>query len=290
MELTLLKEFVILAETCSFQETAERLFTTQSTISKHLKQLETELGVRLFERTSRRVTLSEQGELFLPYARKMLQIQYDYQTAFYNQDKAARSTLTIGSIPGMAQYNITDILVRFNKENKNIRLNIIEAESIELIHLLRHNQCELAFVRELNENSSDLIKIPYCSDYLAALLPVSHPLANRYSLCLEELKEEDFLLIRENTFLYNLSVNACKKAGFTPHILYSGHHLDNIIDLTAKNMGIALLMMKQTANLSTDQVRAVRIEPAVSSQISLAACKNTRLSLAARRFLDCVRR
>lgn len=85
MELEYLKEFSVLAKTLSFSRTAERLFTTQSTISKHLRSLEAALGMPLFVRTNRHVELTEEGRDFLPYAERMLQLQYEYQTYFYNR-------------------------------------------------------------------------------------------------------------------------------------------------------------------------------------------------------------
>ena len=82
MELGYLKEFSTLAKTLSFSRTAERFFTTQSTISKHLNSLETELGMTLLKRTNRHVELTEEGRAFLPYAERILQIQYEYQKFF----------------------------------------------------------------------------------------------------------------------------------------------------------------------------------------------------------------
>lgn len=62
----------------------------------------------------------------------MLQLQYEYQTYFYNRREAERLTLSIGSIPGMAQYQITDILIHFKKENPNITLEVLEADTQDL--------------------------------------------------------------------------------------------------------------------------------------------------------------
>ena len=69
MNTEFLKEFVVLAETKNFWEASERLYMNQSTLSKHIKSLENELGVELFTRTTRRVELTSYGQTFLPYAR-----------------------------------------------------------------------------------------------------------------------------------------------------------------------------------------------------------------------------
>lgn len=291
MNIEYIQEFVILAETRNFSETADRLFTTQSTISKHLKQMEVELGSPLFTRTSRSVLLNKAGEIFLPYARKILDTQYEYTTALSNYTGSTSSALTIGSLPVMAQYQITDIIARFNRENKNISLHVLEVEAPELIALLYEGKCELAFTRESPELKDDLVQIPYSSDRLIALLPASHPLAakKRSSLPLEQLRLEPLLFIKEKTFIYELCIQACEQAGFSPDVVFSSHRIENIIDLVKKNMGIALLMEKQilSFNLPGDEFFAAPITPDITSQISIVYRKNKKLSAAAQHFLRC---
>ena len=71
MDIEILEEFIALAESCSFQETADRLHISQSSLSKHLKKLEAELGAALFDRSTRSVSLNELGMAFLPHARRI---------------------------------------------------------------------------------------------------------------------------------------------------------------------------------------------------------------------------
>lgn len=101
MELNHVKEFIALTKTENYLEAAENLFTSQSSLSKHIKSLEAELGTTLFDRTTRQVKLNE----------------------------AEEQTLTIGSIPIMTPYSITDMLIDFKKANVKINLSIIEGEA-----------------------------------------------------------------------------------------------------------------------------------------------------------------
>lgn len=292
MNIEYIREFVVLAETRNFNETAERLFTTQSTISKHLKQVETELGTPLFTRTSRSVKLNEAGTLFLPYARRILDTQYEYTTALNNHLGNLSSSLTIGSLPVMAQYRITDVIARFNQENRNISLHVLEAEASELIPLLDEGTCELAFTRESPELNDNFIRIPYSTDRLIALLPSSHPFsASRQTpLSLDLLRNEPLLFIKEKTFLYELCIRSCEQAGFTPNVVFSSHRIENIIDLVRKEMGIALLMEKQimSFNLPENAFTVASVTPDVTSQVSLIYRKDRKLSAAGQHFLRCV--
>lgn len=289
MEIEYIREFVILAETRNFAETADRLYSTQSTISKHLKSIEKELGSPLFTRTSRRVEINEFGQLFLPFARKMLQTQYEYKTALNNMIENNHNTVVIGSIPVMAQYKITDIIARFKRENKNITLKIIEAESSELKEMLRRGKCELAFIRDVSfEKDDEFTKIRYTDDTLVVVLPINHPLSQKESISLIELRNEDFLLLESNTMMYELCKYACQNAGFEPHVSYTGHRIENIIDLVRKGMGISLLMKKQALYQPDADIILIDIKPEISTHINLLYCKDILLTNVAKHFLNCV--
>lgn len=288
MEINYIREFVTLAQTGNFSEAAETLFISQSSLSKHIHVLEKELGAPLFDRNTRKVCLNQFGELFMPYAATIVQAQYGYTSAFYNKLENIKKTITIGSIPVMAQYQITDILVRFKKDNPQFTLNVLEAESLELKEMLLNNECEMAFVREAaDEAREDFVRIPYTRDNLVAVLPSSHPFAGRDSLTLEELKEEDLLLLDSSTIIYSICVQACTRSGFTPRVAFTGHRLENLMDLVTKGMGIALLMKKQAAYLAGPALSLVDIMPCVATQISLMYKKDSSLSPAARHFIRC---
>ena len=289
MELEYLKEFSTLAKTLSFSRTADRLFTTQSTISKHLHSLEDELGMRLLKRTNRHVELTEEGRAFLPYVERILQIQYEYQTFFYNRKKEERCILSIGSIPGMAQYHITDILIQFRKQNPNITLEVLEADTQELKKAIISDQCELAFARDQDILSSDeFVQIPYCTDRIVAILPPGHPLAGKKPLMLQDLSHEDFLLLKKNTSLYRQCVEACQKAGFSPHVVFQGERLENIMDLVSKGMGVALLTELQAISLTPPGLTVVPLFPELITSVSLVYQKDQPLSMAALHFIHCM--
>ena len=132
MDLNYIREFVVLANTCNYMEAAEQLFISQSALSRHIKNLEEELGVSLFDRSTRSVTLNAFGMLFLPYARQMAALHHEYATALGNALNAEHGNIRIGSIPMMSHYGITDVMVRFRKENPRFTLDVIEGDSNQL--------------------------------------------------------------------------------------------------------------------------------------------------------------
>ena len=95
MEINYLREFVVLAQTGNFMEAADLLYCSQSTLSKHIQNMETELGVPLFDRTTRKVALSKFGQLLLPYAKQIAELQDTY-TAILQSGLSTDQDILIG--------------------------------------------------------------------------------------------------------------------------------------------------------------------------------------------------
>lgn len=289
MELNYFREFTVLAETENFLDASEALFISQSTLSKHIKAIESELGVQLFERTTRRVRLNENGRIFLQYARQIASIQYQYTSEFNSRSEKERHRLPIGSIPVLGSYHITEAIVQFKKDNKNMYVELTEGDSDALKVLLRQNKCELAFIRSSpDEKDEEFAKIPYTTDSLVAVLPKDHILAGKESLTWTELKNEDLLLLRPESMVYQLCKKCCLEAGFEPNIIYTGKRAENIIDLVEKGMGISLLMKKPIQHLANSRVILVDIKPTVSSNIEIYYKKDAALSVAAKHFISSI--
>lgn len=288
------KEFVVLAQTKNFLEASNQLFIAQSSLSKHIKALEKELGVTLLDRSTRRVDLSPAGRVFLPYAQKLTHLDYEARTALFDASENNRDVLNVGSIPVMVPYGITQVLASFERDNVGERLKIVEGDADDLKDMLRKHKLDLAFIREWDGEVSkdgddqEFCKVPFATDQLVAVLPSTHPLAGERSIRLGELANEEFLLLPEGTLMYALILDACAVEGFVPQVRYQGHRASNIIDLVARGMGVSLLMRKPVASLAQGNVSLVAVEPTVSTEISVYYRRDEEPSAAVRKFLDYV--
>lgn len=287
MEINYLREFVVLAQTSNFMEAAHILYSSQSTLSKHLKNIEKEIGVPLFDRTTRKVVINKFGNLLLPYAKQIVELQDKYTAILHSNLETDLEILTLGSIPALAQYNITDIFVDFKKTRPQSTLNLVQTVSEDLKEMLRQKKCELAFIRYDDEEDDDLVKIPYAEDTMVAVLPSTHPLAKQKIIPLRMLANENFLLVDKSTMLYRLAVRACEQSGFEPKVDYSDHRLENLVELVIMGMGVALLMKPLALYLSNPKITIVDVTPVMSTQICLCYLKNNELSDAAKHFVEC---
>jgi len=287
MEINYLKEFVVLAQTGNFLEAADILYSSQSTLSKHIKKMETELGVPLFDRTTRKVSISKYGRLLLPYAQQIAEIQDKYTTELNSSFEDNRDALTLGSIYGLAQYKITGVLINFKKGYPQVILNVIQGSTKELTEMLRQRKCELAFIRDIEDDEDEFIKEPYITETIVAVLPITHPLANRKTIPLRMLAEENFILGEPQTLPYKLCMKACELSGIEPRITYTDTELENQIDLVAGRAGVSLALKQLALYRPNPKVAVVDVTPRVATQISLCYLKEAKLSNAAKHFIKC---
>lgn len=296
MNLSYFREFIVLADTSNYLEAAERLFMGQSTLSKHIMSMERELGVPLFERTSRRVTLTKFGRLLLPHARTIVQAQYDYTADLENELESMRGRITVGTVAATAKYRVTEVIANYKKRYPNSSVRMIEGDPSDLIMQLKARKCDVIFAH-LPENSPEkagLHGIWYCEDYLVCVCPNSHPLAKEKVLPLERLQEETFIALTENSVAHNLVLESCHRVGFSPNIAFLCNRIDSALDLVTKEMGIAILMENQTvrpedANFP-DQApfSVVQLQPHVTAPVFLCYREDEDLSPAAKHFVQSV--
>ena len=287
MEINYLKEFVVLAQTGNFLEAADILYSSQSTLSKHIKSMETELGVPLFDRTTRKVAISKYGQLLLPYAAQIIELRDQYNTILKSSFETDQEALTLGSIYGLAQYQITDVLVSFKKSRPQSTLNVMQNSTQELTEMLRQRKVELAFIRDIVDEQDEFVKIPYKSDTIVAVLPITHRLAGQKTIPIRLLEHESFLLEVPDTMPYLLSIKACKLSGFEPKVVMTDVDREYLIDMVSKGLGVSLMLKQILLHFSNPKITLVEVKPTVTTEIYLCYPKGEKLSHAARHFVRC---
>lgn len=192
MEINYLKEFVALAQTCQFQKTADDLFISQSSLSKHIKVIEQEFGRELLRRSTRRVELTEFGRAFLPYATQIADLQREYTVnlleSFYNKK------VVIGIGPIITMYTMEKYMDTFSERHPDYQIEFIEENESELRNLLRRGECDLIIVsRDSQPLESDVCSVPYTTDILVAVLAQDHTLTKKECLTIGDLELYPFI-------------------------------------------------------------------------------------------------
>lgn len=277
METSLLNEFIVLADAGNYVTAAESLFLSQPTLSRHIKRLEEDLGAALFERNAGRLALTPEGQMFLPYAKKMLSVEKECRTALRQSSGSNHSALNIGTIPMMGAYGITDLIQRFQSACPDIVLHMNILSQREMRQALEDGRIDFAFLREFRKSEDALTRIPMAQDRIVLILPKSHPLAREKSLHLTQVKNEKLIFPAKDSDTYRTCVQACREAGFEPQVFFIGKGPQLAVDLVSRNMGIAFsekLPCEYAGH--SDQVVWIPVEPAIPILLSLACAGQKR--------------
>ncbi|MER5946272.1 LysR family transcriptional regulator [Streptomyces sp. NPDC001904] len=243
MELRQLRYFLALAEECHFGRAAARLHVAQPALSQQIKQLERELGVTLFNRSTRRVEATEAGRQLTGYARALVAEEERARTHLHELATGHAGRVSVGFI-GTATYDVLPRVARTVRARlPGITLDLRgELLTPELVEGLASGTYDLAVLRG-RVTADDLRVTSLRSEPLVAVLPAHHPLAGRPRITLEELADEPFVVhpSRSRSSMYDLVLSACERAGFRPVSLTEVGETATLVVFVAAGHGVALV-------------------------------------------------
>lgn len=230
-----------LAETLHFRRAAERLGIAQPALSQQIQQLESELGVRLVDRTRRRVALTEAGRVFLGRARASLADAAEAARLAQLAGRGELGHLSVGFVTS-ALYGVFPEVVRvFRERYRHVHLTLHELPANEQTRALRAGRIQVSFLRPPIDEAGLDVRIIMREPWMAAL-PTSHPLAARRRVSLRALAGEPFLLFPRELApgLYDQLIAMCQSAGFSPRIVQEAQ-MHTIVSLVAAGIGVSLV-------------------------------------------------
>ncbi|MEN7331268.1 LysR substrate-binding domain-containing protein [Pseudomonas aeruginosa] len=245
MELRHLRYFIAVAEELHFGRAAERLGISQPPLSQQIQALEEEIGARLFERTNRRVELTDAGRLFLDESRQVL-AQVDKAVLLARRAHLGElGELKIGftsSAPFTS--TIPSSIHAFRKAYPDVHLDLQEMSSRQVLKALLEESLQVGVIRPLALPDAvhwvELFREP-----LVAVLRADHPLAagSEDGLAIAALAEEPFVFFPRSygTGLYNQVIALTRQAGFSPRIAQEASEAMTIIGLVSAGLGVSIL-------------------------------------------------
>ena len=282
MELHQLEYVRAVAKFQNFTRAAEEINVSQSSLSQQVSKLENELGVRLFDRTTRKVKLTPAGVDFVRHANNIL-LEIDEATSTIQEYLTVeRGHIDLGVFPPIGSFQLTSLIADFQKTFPGVKLSFYEAECEELIDMLLASRINLAFLSEIDDAPVSFHNL--LVDEVSLIVNSFHPLAVQQSVSLAELAGESFIIPAPNSGIYKNFIAACNENGFNPKIVYHCSQIDTNVGLVQANMGIGVLSYI-TAMRHSEGVKVLRIVPPVLRKISLASQRNARCSPAVSVFI-----
>lgn len=288
MDILQIQYFLSIVETGSFSAAADEHFISQSSLSKKIMALEKELGVPLFDRSKRKIFLTDAGEVFLEHARK-INVAYKAMIVDLNGYKSDTDIFSIAAIPVIAQYGITTYIAQFREVYPNIQFTLEEIDGLNILPALEEHRFDLAFTRHNFLDNEKFISLELCKDKLLVAVSNKNRHAARSRISIKELSDDNFIVFDRVTDLHKLIMEECKKAGYDPMIFYSSHRKVSVFALVGANIGLALLPSKIYEYHKHPDVLAIPLEENIECNIVLAYLKNKKLPKAANVFVDFIK-
>jgi LysR family transcriptional activator of glutamate synthase operon len=285
MELRQLRYLVAVADEQHFTRAAAREHVAQPALSQQIRRLEAELGVTLVQRTTRRVAMTEAGDLLVARARRAI-AELEAATAELQSLAGVQAgRLSVGALHTMGPVDLSLLLATFHRRYPGIELTVREQSSEELAGMLRDDEIDLAFLSVTERiQSHGLTLHPLVREELVAVLPPDHRLAGRRQVQLAELAQDAFISFREGARLRELLVTAAADAGFTPRIALESNESRRIRSLVSRGLGVAILPRSDGEERGSIVAVSALAGPELQRDVTLAARAQRRLSPAALAF------
>jgi DNA-binding transcriptional LysR family regulator len=243
MNLKQLDQFVVLADTLSFRSAAARLHISQPPLSVSIRNLEEEIGHKLFERSRRGVLLTDVGRAVLEDARGTLFHAAQFRRSAELAAAGQIGKLRVSFVPSSTIRLLPRAIAHFRSTHASVDLRLQEAGSSAIMVALRDGSIDVGIVREpVPGHPAISTRIVERERYLAAL-PAAHPLAQGKRLRLADLRSEPFILpSRAELSAAHLSIMfVCQQAGFVPNMVQEGEQAQTIVALVEAGLGVALV-------------------------------------------------
>jgi DNA-binding transcriptional LysR family regulator len=252
--------FLAVVKYMNFSVAAEETCVSQSTLSKQIKALETELGRKLFERSTRHISITKAGTEFFTYASRIMNEYNRMCNAFLKQEKAAAQNLKIVSIPVLDRYSLLDMIRSFKSKRPNTDVEVYENDSEKIINTLINREADMFILRSRHLPEGEYEILPLLRDDLVIITNKNHPLAGKKSISLKEVENEDFVLLGKETGMFNTCLEECGKVGFMPKVNYSDLRVSTLLKMVQVGEGISMLMKQVASGIADVDISIIELE------------------------------
>lgn len=274
--------FKKVAELQHITRAAEELHVAQPSLSRTIAELESDLGVRLFERVGKNIELNRYGEIVLRHTRRIVQEMDDIEAELADAKGESNRTVTI--MLYAASKLLPQLVMDFKRAYPSIVLHIVQDD----LSSGKQGECDLSIFSTIQpcagQNEVTLIE-----EELLLALPEANPLAQCASVDLREVAGEEFICLQRGKSLRTITDMYCKMAGFEPDVILECDSPETVRELIRAGIGISFIPHVTWSGMKTGNIALVPLSfPRCRRYINLSWRQTGYLSPAARLFRDFV--
>lgn len=282
--------FVAVAETASFVRAARELNVTQTALTRRVQKLEAYLGLKLLDRTTRRVELTAVGREFLPQARDIVHGMTAAVARLKDMSQRARGNVTLACIQSMTLHVLPQVIRAYARAHPDNRIRLLDGSSQEVRDAVLGGQAEIGIALH-GERHPDLSETPLFDDPLAFFCPADHRLAGRASVSWNDMKDVDLVSVGTGMATRVSMEYQIAKRGIRLHSSYEVQHHATAINLVAAGVGSAILPTSTFRPGDRPGVQLIPlVRPVVSRKLVLLRQRRATLSPAAQAFWNLLRK
>jgi DNA-binding transcriptional LysR family regulator len=283
-----LQAFAAVAELGNFGKAADAVHISQPAFSRRIEKLETALGVRLLDRSTRKVELTAVGRDFARKVRALLD-DLDHTLLGIGEVAATRmGEVTVACVPSAAYYFMPSIITRYHAQFPKIRVKVYDAGANEVLAAVERGEADFG----LNFIGSDEVDMEFDTlweEPFVAVCRRDHPLARRREVRWSELKDHDFMTVSRSSGNRLLMDLALANVADRPRAIYETHHVITLIGMVEAGLGVAAVPQLAAPGKDHPTIATLAlVEPVVTRRIGLIRRRGRSLSPAAKQLYDLV--
>lgn len=232
--------FIAVAKQSSFKAAAEGLFISQPALSRRIENLEDSLQERLFDRTTRRVSLTAAGRLFLVHALAVIE---ELELAIKSIELGTaqrREYVTVACVPSVANHVLPQVLKRYSQDYPNVRVKIVDESATDVLESVRKGEADFG-INFIGAQEAEIDFEELMHEHYLVVMADNHPLAALEAISLHDLAGEKMVSVSSSSGNRSLIDNAFSRTSYHPIIQYEINHVAGAISLVAAGVGVALL-------------------------------------------------
>ena len=291
MDIKQISYFLAVAQEKSFSKAAENLTVSQPTLSVAVKKLEEELGVQLFYSFSREQRLTDEGLRLMKGARRLMEAYQQTVEGVRVMDRNTEGAFTLGLSPLFGACFFGDLLPGFSAAYPNIHIEIVEDGANRIDEKVARGEVDLGVSLNTDRLTAAVERRHFTTQRNVALLHESHPLAERDSITVADLREESFAIFNHNFILHRQILDACHAAGFRPKFALLTSQWDFMVEMVSRNHAVSILPKPVLEKQSHPHVRCIPLTDSMKYwDIVLTWNKDKYMPRSCRLFLDYISR
>lgn len=291
MKITLrqIEAFLAAAETLSFSRAAQRMHVTQSAFSQQIRELEDALGVRLFDRTTRKVDLTEPGRALTDKMRAGVQAIEDACRDAQAISRVEKGNVSLATLPSLASGCVTQALGDLRRLHAGITVSLQEAQNPDLLAMLADGQVEFLVCAHAPA-PKELVFEQLLQDELVAIVRAEHPLAGKSRQSWKKLAGEPLILMTKHSSTRAVVAEALQTNGLQIRPAYEVSGLPTGLSMVRAGLGVAIMPWMALLEMKLDDLELCRfVGPVAARQIAICRRRDRVLSPAAQLVVQLVR-